>query len=144
MVGFVVTQCYCVAAFSVFSRAMGSVDLYRSFGFAATAGASDTAGAPVIIGLLLFFSTLWEPVDHVLSFCLTANSRRMEFQADRYAAIQGRGAALERGLVKITFENLGVLDPDPWFSTVHHSHPPLIQRLRAVEAYATQTDKKRA
>ena len=53
----------------------------------------------------------------MLSFAMTWNSRRMEYQADRYGADRGHGAGLQRGLVKITFENLGVLDPDPWFST---------------------------
>ncbi|KAH8044293.1 hypothetical protein JL722_14771 [Aureococcus anophagefferens] len=73
------------------------------------------------------------PVDHALSFFMTWNSRRMEFQADQYGTNLGYAAPLQRGLVKITFENLGVLDPDPLFSTYHHSHPPLVQRLRAIE-----------
>ena len=117
---------------------MGSVDIYNAFGFRAVAGASDTAGAPVIVGVLLFFAFLWEPVDHLLSFLMTWNSRRMEFQADAFGASLGKGAALQRGLVKITFENLGVLDPDPWFSTYHHSHPPLVERLRGIDAKKTR------
>ena len=135
---FCFSQAYIFVAFSFFARAMGSADIYTAFGFAATPGASDTAGAPAMVGVLLFFMVLWEPVDHVLSFLMTWNSRRMEFQADKYATDLRYAAPLQRGLVKITFENLGVLDPDPLFSTYHHSHPPLIQRLRAIEA----ADKK--
>lgn len=130
---FCFSQAYIFVAFSFFARAMGSADIYTAFGFAATAGASDTAGAPVMVGVLLFFMVLWEPVDHALSFFMTWNSRRMEFQADQYGTNLGYAAPLQRGLVKITFENLGVLDPDPLFSTYHHSHPPLVQRLRAIE-----------
>lgn len=133
---FCFSQCYIFVAFSFFARAMGEVDVYRAFGFAASAGASDTAGAPVVVGVLLFFMVLWEPVDHALSFVMTWNTRRMEFQADEYGANLGYAAELQRGLVKITFENLGVLDPDPLFSTYHHSHPPLIQRLRAIDGHA--------
>ncbi|KAH8092122.1 hypothetical protein JL720_5708 [Aureococcus anophagefferens] len=129
---FCFSQAYIFVAFSFFARAMGSADIYTAFGFAATAGASDTAGAPVMVGVLLFFMVLWEPVDHALSFFMTWNSRRMEFQADQYGTNLGYAAPLQRGLVKITFENLGVLDPDPLFSTYHHSHPPLVQR-RAIE-----------
>ncbi len=92
----------------------------------------------MIVGVLLFFAFLWEPVDHLLSFLMTWNSRRMEFQADAFGASLGKGAALQRGLVKITFENLGVLDPDPWFSTYHHSHPPLVERLRGIDAKKTR------
>ena len=40
---------------------------------------------------------------------------------------------LQRGLVKITFENLGMLDPDPWYSSYHHSHPTLMERLTAID-----------
>ncbi|KAH8091980.1 hypothetical protein JL720_5556 [Aureococcus anophagefferens] len=129
---FCFSQAYIFVAFSFFARAMGSADIYTAR-FAATAGASDTAGAPVMVGVLLFFMVLWEPVDHALSFFMTWNSRRMEFQADQYGTNLGYAAPLQRGLVKITFENLGVLDPDPLFSTYHHSHPPLVQRLRAIE-----------
>ena len=75
---------------------------------------------------------------YLLSFLMTWNSRRMEFQADAFGASLGKGAALQRGLVKITFENLGVLDPDPWFSTYHHSHPPLVERLRGIDAKKTR------
>lgn len=140
--GFVVTQVYTVAAFAAFGIAMSNSDLYNSFGFYAseTAEGSYTAGAPVVIGLMLFFSTIWEPVDHFLSFLLTVNSRRMEFQADKYATDLQKHDPLQRGLVKITFENLGVLDPDPWYSAYHHSHPPLLERLRAIHENAKKTD----
>lgn len=131
---FGISQLYIFTAFAFFGRCMGSVDLYSAFGFFAAEGASATAGAPVIVGVLLFFAFLWEPVDHLLSFVMTWNSRRMEFQADAYGRTQGFGAPLQRGLVKITFENLGVLDPDPWFSTYHHSHPPLVERLRGIDS----------
>mmetsp|Transcript_6499 Transcript_6499/g.20474 ORF Transcript_6499/g.20474 Transcript_6499/m.20474 type:complete len:498 (-) Transcript_6499:64-1557(-) len=136
---FCVTQTYLFVAFAFFAQCMGSADLYAAFGFRAAAGASDTAGAPALVGVLLFFNFLWEPVDHMLSFAMTWNSRRMEYQADRYGADRGHGAGLQRGLVKITFENLGVLDPDPWFSTYHHSHPTLMERLRGIDAAAKKT-----
>jgi len=137
--GFAITQGYFFVAFTAFSKAMGYADMYAAFGFAATAGASATAGAPVVVGLILFFSTLWEPADHFISFCLTANTRRMEFQADAYAADLGRAAPLQRGLVKITFENLGMLDPDPFYSAYHHSPPPLMERLAAIDEKANKS-----
>jgi len=144
LLGFVVTQLYTVAAFATFATVMSHADIYRSFGFAADPAAPDshTAGAPIMIGLLLFFTTLWEPVDHFLSFLLTLNSRRMEFQADAYATNLRKHDPLQRGLVKITFENLGVLDPDPWYSAYHYSHPPLLERLKAIDTNAAANDKK--
>ena len=140
LLSFGVTQTYFMAAFFAFSKAMNFADMYRAFGFAATPGLSDTAGAPIIIGLSIFFATLWEPVEHTLSFLLTLNSRRMEYQADFFSTTLGYASALQRGLVKITFENLGILDPDPWYSVYHHSHPPLVHRLRAIDLNAKKTD----
>jgi len=69
-----VSQAYIFLAFSLFSRVMGSADVYSAFGFAAAEGASPTAGAPVIVGVLLFFAFLFEPVDHTISFFMTWNS----------------------------------------------------------------------
>lgn len=138
LLGFVVTQCYTLLAFTAFAHTMGHADLYRSFGFAASSSSSSshTAGAPTVIGLVLFFTTIWEPADHLLNFLLVLNSRRMERQADKYATDLGMHEPLQRGLVKITHENLGVLDPDPWYSTYHHSHPTLFERIQAIDNLA--------
>lgn len=40
--------------------------------------------------------------------------------------------ALKSGLIKISTENLGNLNPDPLYSTYHYSHPPLVERLNAI------------
>ena len=47
---FCVTQTYLFVAFAFFAQCMGSADLYAAFGFRAAAGASDTAGAPALVG----------------------------------------------------------------------------------------------
>lgn len=61
------------------------------------------------------------------------NSRANEFAADRYALDLGMGAALGSGLVKISVENLGNMVPDELYSAYHFSHPPLVERLRALQ-----------
>lgn len=73
---FFISQLYMGASFYAFSLCYTSNELYRAFGF-------DDAARPVptIIALLLFFSTLWEPVDKVLSFAMTMHSRKCEFGA---------------------------------------------------------------
>jgi STE24 endopeptidase len=40
---------------------------------------------PTIVGLLVFLSTIWAPVDKLLSFLVTLNTRKNEFQADEYS-----------------------------------------------------------
>jgi len=132
---FAVTQAYFGASFYCFSLCYGagSTDLYRAFGF-------DGVDRPIptMLALLLFFQTIWAPIDKVLSFILTINSRRNEFAADRFSSDLGMSAKLQTGLCKISLENLGAMCPDPWYAIYHYSHPPLVERLSAM----TNSEKK--
>ena len=127
LINFVVTQVYFGAAFYFFSLTYGSQDLYAAFGFN-----DPTNPAPTIVALMLFFQTLWAPVDKILSFVLTVFSRKNEFAADRFSVDLGMSRKLQSGLCKIHLENLGAMCPDPWYSTYHYSHPPLVERLSAM------------
>ena len=60
-------------------------------------------------------------------------SRQFEFEADRFARKLGYGRQLRSGLIKVQLENLGNMNPDPWYSTYHYSHPPLVERLGALD-----------
>ena len=111
LTNFVVTQVYFGAAFYAFSLTYGSDDLYAAFGF------NDPSRIkPTIIALLLFFQTLWAPVDKILTFLLTIFSRTNEFAADRFSVELGMSQKLQSGLCKIHLENLGAMCPDPWYS----------------------------
>ena len=46
---------------------------------------------------------------------------------------QGYGSELQSGLITLQKENCGTMVPDPLYSAYHHSHPPILQRLRAIE-----------
>jgi STE24 endopeptidase len=59
-------------------------------------------------------------------------SRRFEFQADAFAKGLGYKDVLKSGLIKIHVKNMGNLNPDSWYSAWHYSHPPLIERLNAM------------
>jgi STE24 endopeptidase len=134
LTNFAVTQMYFGSAFYFFSLTFGSKDLYAAFGF------NDPARAtPTIIALLLFFQTLWAPVDKILSFILTVVSRINEFGADKFSADLGNSKKLQSGLCKIHLENLGAMCPDPWYSLYHYSHPPLVERLSAMMALDQKT-----
>lgn len=124
----VVTQTYMGAAFYSFSLCYTSTGLYRAFGF------DDGHPVATIIALLLFFQTLWAPVDKILSFATTLFSRFNEFAADTFSANLGMSAELQTGLCKISLENLGAMCPDPWYAVYHYSHPPLVERLSAMMA----------
>lgn len=138
MQGFLVTQGYTLALFLTFSLLSQTPRLYAAFGFAfeastaaATAG-QNNIGAPVFVALMLFLQTFWGPVDKILNVLLTMNSRHNEFAADAYAVSLGYGEQLTSGLLKISIENLDNFVPDAWYSAYHYSHPPLLERMRAI------------
>ncbi|KAL2536442.1 CAAX prenyl protease 1-like protein [Forsythia ovata] len=59
-------------------------------------------------------------------------------KADAFAKKLGYGSALRAGLVKLQEENLSAMNTDPWYSAYHYSHPPLVERLAAID----EPDKK--
>jgi len=76
---------------------------------------------------------LLTPVELVLSIALQALSRRHEYEADRFAAeTTGSGAALARGLKRLSADSLANLNPHPLHVVLHHSHPPVLERIRAL------------
>merc|ERR1711862_638066 len=131
---FIVTQIYMGVAFYAFSFTYRSADLLVAFGFD-----DPNRAIPTIISLMLFFQTLWAPVDKVLSFILTVDSRKKEFEADAFAAGLGMSGKLQSGLCKLHLENLSAFAPDSWYSAYHYSHPVLVERLSAMIAF----DKKK-
>lgn len=99
--------------------------LYRAFGF--------RNEQPVLIGLLIVLQFIFSPYNAVLSFFLTSLSRRFEFQADAFAKALGKSMYLRRALIKLNKDNLGFPVYDWLYSMWHHSHPPLLERLKALD-----------
>ena len=130
VINLTITQLYFGAAFYTFSLCYSNNDLYAAFGF--------ETPVPTLIALMLFFQTVFAPIEKVLSFVMTLFSRQCEFGADRFSADLGMSSELQSGLCKIHLENLGAMCPDWLYSTYHYSHPPLVERLSAMMQY----DKK--
>ena len=124
---FVISQLYSGAAFYAFSLCYTSHELYRAFGFD-----DESRPVPTIVSLILFFSTVWEPIGKIINYAMTVHSRKCEFEADEFSVDLGMSRKLQSGLCKIHLENLGAMCPDPWYSTYHYSHPPLVERLSAM------------
>ena len=120
---------------------LGNPDLYTTFGFALSSAdlttAAGTESASVLphlqfLGLFLTgivfggFSTLISPITNHFS-------RKDEFQADAYAKqLCGTGKTLSSSLIKLNKENLSELTEPKIYSIFNYSHPPLIERIRAV------------
>ncbi len=84
------------------------------------------------VGLVLF-SILLEPVSKLLGVMFNAWSRRHEFEADAYAAeVTGDGAPLAAALRKMTADHLSHPTPAKLRVWLDYSHPPLLERLRAL------------
>lgn len=120
---FIAVQILTFLQFGGYTLVRNSKDLFQSFGF-------DTQ--PVLIGLILFQHTVM-PIQHLVSFGLNLVSRAFEFQADAFAKKLGYGKSLRAGLIKLQEENLSAMNTDPWYSAYHYSHPPLVERLAALE-----------
>ena len=82
---------------------------------------------------LLFFSLLYSPIELVLSFVANKISRKHEFEADAFAYQSiGTGKHLIEGLKKLTVTNLGNLTPHPFTVWLSYSHPPVLDRIHAL------------
>ena len=90
---------------------------------------------PSIYAGLALFLVLYGPLSRLLGIARAAQSRRHEFAADRFAAAAtGLPHALGDALKKLSRNNLGNLSPHPLHVVLYHSHPPVLERVRALEA----------
>ena len=88
-----------------------------------------------VYGSLVFFTFLFEPLSKLLSVVMMILSRKNEFEADAYAAeVTGTPAALISGLKKLSKDNLANLTPHPFYVFLNYSHPPMLQRIAALES----------
>lgn len=120
----VISQMNSFLCFFLFAVLIGRKELFMAFGF------HDTQ--PTLIGLMIIFQFIFSPYNELLSFCMTVLSRRFEFQADAFARGMGRSSELYSALIKLNKDNLGFPVADWLFSMWHYSHPPLLERLRAL------------
>lgn len=111
--------------FLVFGKLFRYKALYAAFGF------YDTY--PILIGFIIVLHFICLPYFEVLNFCVAILSRRFEFQADQFAKSLGQAHHLKLALIKLNADNLGFPIYDPWYSKWHHSHPPLLERLQALD-----------
>ncbi|RMG71101.1 MAG: M48 family peptidase [Bacteroidetes bacterium] len=82
---------------------------------------------------LIAFGLLYSPVSTLLGIGMNVFSRKNEYEADQYAAETYAAAPLSSALIRLHGETLSNLTPHPWQVFVHYSHPPLVQRLEALQ-----------
>lgn len=94
--------------------------------------AFGVVGRPLGLGLVLF-SILYQPVSLVLGLAGSASSRKHEFEADAFAKKACGNEPLMTGLKKLSLDHLTHPNPHPLTVWLHYSHPPIGQRLAALE-----------
>ena len=83
------------------------------------------------IAAITFF-ILFSPISMLLSWLFNTLSRRNEFDADQFATSTYKAGPMKTALEKMASEELVNLSPHPWYVKVHYSHPPLIERVKAL------------
>ena len=81
---------------------------------------------------MIAFGVLYSPISTILGLGMNVISRKHEYQADRYAGDRYEPESLIEALKKLSRKNLINLTPHPVYVFFHYSHPPLLQRIRAL------------
>lgn len=127
--GIIISILHTGLAFFLLSIFLGSPGLYRAFGME----------QPSIYSGLLFFGLLYTPLEVLVSIGLQVLSRHNEYQADRFAVETiEEPRSLADALKKLSASNLSNLTPHPFYIFLNYSHPPLMQRMQAIERHAAQ------
>ena len=123
--GIILAQIHILLMFALFGYLSKNQLLFSAFGF--------TQEKPALIGLMIIVQFIAAPYNALIDFLLACNSRRFEFQADTFAVRLNKAEALRSALIKLNNDNLSFPIYDWLYSTFHHSHPPLLERLLAID-----------
>ncbi|KAF2740534.1 CaaX prenyl protease [Polyplosphaeria fusca] len=119
----IIGQAHLFYVFALFSVFIENKSLFNDFGF--------HKEMPTIIGFLLFNEIL-SPTDSIIKLLMNMWTRSLEYEADTFAVGLGYAKELGSSLVKLQIQNLSNMDADWLYSSFHHSHPILTERLKAM------------
>ncbi|EJD00304.1 uncharacterized protein FOMMEDRAFT_22167 [Fomitiporia mediterranea MF3/22] len=135
-----ISQFHIFSILALFPAFLHAPPVLRAFDFPPAVAKNP----PTIVAFLLFQMIL-TPMEAVIGAAMNALSRRFEWQADRFAcelsqrlkepSMENMGARLGRALTTLHVKNLSTIWVDWLYSAYHHSHPTLLERLRAINAF---------
>lgn len=103
--------------------------LYEAFGL----HYEPIQGSYPIYAGFVFFGFLFAPVQRLLAIGGNCLSRHYEFAADAFAArTTGTPEAFIKALKRLSVDNLSNPTPHPFAVFLHYSHPPVLERIRAL------------
>ncbi len=107
----------------LFSFFVNNANLYADFG---------VSESSTYIGMILF-SLIFTPVSTIIDIFSAYFSRKHEYEADEYSAkTTDGGTSLISALKELSFSNLSNLTPSPLRVFISYSHPPVLDRIRAL------------
>jgi STE24 endopeptidase len=129
----------------VLTEALALIGLYLAYqlvSWEGLPGLTDLSAASFYARTLIlgFVGSL---VAFPLTPLFTYISRRYESDADRFASdLTRRPEELASALVKLSSENLSNLHPHPLYAKFYYSHPPVVERIRALKERGTKDDRR--
>jgi STE24 endopeptidase len=89
-----------------------------------------------IYASLFFFGFLYAPIEMILSIFGNMLSRHHEYEADAWAVrTYQRPQSMIAALKKLSVDNLSNLTPHPLKVFLSYSHPPVLERIRAIQGF---------
>lgn len=82
---------------------------------------------------LIAFGLIFSPFSLIIGILMNILSRKNEFEADAYAKQNYNARDLSLALKKLSVDSLSNLSPHKAYVFVHYSHPPLLERLKALD-----------
>lgn len=108
----------------LFSFFVNNANLYADFGVSTSS---------IYVGMILF-SLIFTPVSTIIDIFSAYFSRKHEYEADEFSAkTTDGGASLISALKVLSSSNLSNLTPSSLRVFVSYSHPPVLDRIRALE-----------
>ena len=89
---------------------------------------------PSFHAALIGFGILYSPISEITGIAMNYVSRKFEYQADDYAKDTFAPLPLITSLKKLSKNNLSNLTPHNAYVFMHYSHPPLVDRIRNLQA----------
>jgi len=88
----------------------------------------------------VFFGILYTPLSILFGILTSYLSRKHEFEADRYSARTGNDKeSMISALKKLSTDALSNLTPHPLKVILGYSHPPILERIRAIRNYTVRS-----
>ncbi|HEX6983208.1 MAG TPA: M48 family metallopeptidase [Balneolaceae bacterium] len=92
---------------------------------------------------LIFFGLLYAPIEMILSIFMQILSRKYEFEADAFASTTFQSEPMVQTLKKLSKDNLSNLTPHPFYVFLNYSHPPVLERIKAIRGGVKAADLRR-